>query len=277
MKFTKMHGLGNDYIYVNTMIEKIDNPSELSRNISRYHFGIGSDGLIMIGASDTADFDMRIINSDGSEAEMCGNGIRCVGKYVYDKGLTKKDVITISTLAGIKTLELKIEDGVCTGAKVNMGKPILAPSLVPVNLSGDRVVNRKIETQIKDFYITAVSMGNPHCIVYVPDTDFQEFPIWGAYLEKHSLFPKKTNVEFVQVIDRNTLRMRVWERGAAETLACGTGACATLVASVLNGHSERAATVKLKGGDLFIEWASDDEDVYMTGPATTVFEGEIDV
>ena len=277
MKFTKMHGLGNDYIYVNTMIEKIDNPSELSRNISRYHFGIGSDGLIMIGASDTADFDMRIINSDGSEAEMCGNGIRCVGKYVYDKGLTKKDVITISTLAGIKTLELKIEDGVCTGAKVNMGKPILAPSIVPVNLSGDRVVNRKIETQIKDFNITAVSMGNPHCIVYVPDTDFQEFPIWGAYLEKHSLFPKKTNVEFVQVIDRNTLRMRVWERGAAETLACGTGACATLVASVLNGHSERAATVKLKGGDLFIEWASDDEDVYMTGPATTVFEGEIDV
>lgn len=277
MKFTKMHGLGNDYIYVNTMVEKIDNPFELSRNISRYHFGIGSDGLIMIGASDTADFDMRIINSDGSEAEMCGNGIRCVGKYVYDKGLTKKEVITISTLAGIKTLELKIEDGVCTGAKVNMGKPILAPSLVPVNLSGDRVVNRKIETQIKDFNITVVSMGNPHCIVYVPDTDFQEFSIWGAYLEKHSLFPKKTNVEFVQVIDRNTLRMRVWERGAAETLACGTGACATLVASVLNGHSERAATVKLKGGDLFIEWASDDEDVYMTGPATTVFEGEIDV
>ena len=277
MKFTKMHGLGNDYIYVNTMEEKIDNPSELSKDISRYHFGIGSDGLILIGESDIADFSMRIFNSDGSEAEMCGNGIRCVGKYVYDKKLTDKSTITVSTLGGIKTLELKIEEGICTGATVNMGRPVLKPSEIPVDSALDRMVNYPLETKFGTLNITTVSMGNPHCIIFVESTEFADFERLGAYMEKHPIFPRYTNVEFVQVIDRKTVRMRVWERGAAETLACGTGASATLVACVLNNKTDREATIKLKGGDLKISWLSDDGDVYMTGPATTVFEGEIDV
>lgn len=277
MKFTKMHGIGNDYIYVNTTVERIDNPASLSRDISRYHFGIGSDGLILIGQSDTADFSMRIFNSDGSEAEMCGNGVRCVGKYVYDKKLTDKTTVTVSTLGGIKILDLIVKDGICSGAVVNMGKPILKPQLVPVNVDSDQVVNYNIVTEIGSFDITAVSMGNPHCVIFVDDINFRDFERTGAYLEKHPLFPKYTNVEFVQVIDRNTLKMRVWERGAAETLACGTGACATLVAAVLTGRADREATVKLRGGDLTISWLSNDSDVYMSGPATTVFEGEIDV
>lgn len=277
MKFTKMHGLGNDYIYVNTMEEKIDNPSELSKDISRYHFGIGSDGLILIGGSDIADFSMRIFNSDGSEAEMCGNGIRCVGKYVYDKKLTDKSTITVSTLGGIKTLELKIEEGICTGATVNMGRPVLKPSEIPVDSALDRMVNYPLETKFGTLNITTVSMGNPHCIIFVESTEFADFERLGAYMEKHPIFPRYTNVEFVQVIDRKTVRMRVWERGAAETLACGTGASATLVACVLNNKTDREAAIKLKGGDLKISWLSDDGDVYMTGPATTVFEGEIDV
>jgi len=277
MKFTKMHGLGNDYIYVNTMSENIDNPSALSKDISRYHFGIGSDGLILIGDSDTADFSMRIFNSDGSEAEMCGNGVRCVGKYVYDKKLTDKTTVTVSTKAGIKTLKLNVENGVCTGAVVNMGKPELKGLKIPTTLDLDKVVSYNLKTEIGDFKITAVSMGNPHCVIFVDDVSFKEFEKTGAFLERHPLFPKYTNVEFVKVIDRKNLQMRVWERGAAETLACGTGACATLVAAVLNGKADREATVKLRGGDLKIAWADDDSDVFMSGPATTVFEGEIDV
>lgn len=277
MKFTKMHGCGNDYIYVNNAVEQIDNPAMLSRDISRYHFGIGSDGLILINKSEIADFQMNIFNSDGSEAEMCGNGIRCVGKFVYDKGLTDKTVITVNTLAGIKTLQLKIENGKCVGAVVNMGKPILEPHLIPANSNLPRLINHQLNTPLGCYYLTAVSMGNPHCVIFVDNTEFENFEKTGALLEKHPLFPKYTNVEFVQVIDRKTLKMRVWERGAGETLACGTGACASLVAGVLNGLCDREATVKLKGGDLLISWITDDSDVYMTGPATTVFEGEIDV
>ncbi|MGI6701885.1 MAG: diaminopimelate epimerase [Christensenellales bacterium] len=276
MKFTKMHGLGNDYIYVNAMIERIDDPSRLSKELSRFHFSIGSDGLILIDRSDKADFMMRIFNSDGSEAEMCGNGIRCVGKYVYDKKLTNKEIITIETKAGIKTLNLIINNGVCEGAVVNMGKPVLDPVKIPVKLD-EYKAGYLLKTELGDFEITPVSMGNPHCIIFVDNVDFEGFEKTGAFLEKHPIFPNYTNVEFVEVIDRRTLRMRVWERGAAETLACGTGASATLVAAVLNGRSDREATVKLKGGDLKISWASNDGDVYMSGPATTVFEGEIDV
>lgn len=277
MKFTKMHGLGNDYIYVNTMNERIDNPSELSKNISRYHFGIGSDGLILIGASKIADFSMRIFNSDGSEAEMCGNGIRCVGKYVYDKHLTNKKTVTIETLAGIKILELNVVDSICISAKVNMGKPILDPVKIPVKINEKVVKNHLIHTEIGDFKITTVSMGNPHCIIFVDDVNFKDFEKTGAFMEKHPLFPKYTNVEFVQVVDRKTLRMRVWERGASETLACGTGACATLVAAVITGQADREAKVILKGGELSISWLNDDANLYMDGPATTVFEGEINV
>lgn len=277
MKFTKMHGIGNDYIYINTMVEQIEDPAKLSRDISRRHFSIGSDGLILIGASQIADFKMTVYNSDGSQAEMCGNAIRCVGKYVYDKGLTAKDIITVETLAGIKTLQLVIEDGICQGAVVNMGKPILDPKLIPINVEGDRVIEHKISSEVGEYLLTAVSMGNPHCVIFVPNVDFEDFKKTGAFFEKHPLFPKRTNVEFVKVIDRQTLRMRVWERGAAETLACGTGACATLVAAILTGRADREATIKLKGGDLNIKWLSDDDDVYMSGPATTVFEGEIDV
>ncbi len=277
MKFTKMHGCGNDYIYVNTMTNKINNPSEVSKDLSRFHFGIGSDGLILVGSSDIADFSMRIFNSDGSEAEMCGNGIRCVGKYVYDKKLTKEKNVSIETLAGIKTLRLNIEKGCCTGAVVNMGKPILHPQLIPMLVNGESVVNYLIQSKLGDFRVTAVSMGNPHCVMFVDDVDFDDFEKIGAYLESHPLFPNKTNVEFVQVIDSETLKMRVWERGASETLACGTGACATLVAAILNGKiSGREATVKLKGGDLKINWTDEGAPVYMSGPATTVFEGEVD-
>jgi diaminopimelate epimerase len=272
-----MQGLGNDYIYVNTMTEKIDDPSSLSRDISRYHFGIGSDGLILIGKSDTADFSMRIFNSDGSEAEMCGNGVRCVGKYVYDKKFTDKKTITVSTAAGIKTLKLNIENGICKGASVNMGRPILTPKLIPVNINAERIINYKISTEQGDFLITPVSMGNPHCIIFVNDVNFKDFEKTGAFLERHPFFPNRTNVEFVKVIDRKTVQMRVYERGAGETLACGTGACATLVACVLNGKTDREATVKLKGGDLKISWADDKADVIMSGPAEIVFEGEINV
>lgn len=277
MKFTKMHGCGNDYIFINQMIEKIPNPSELSVDLSRYHFAIGSDGLILIDKSDKADFLMRIFNSDGSEDEICGNGIRCVGKYVFDKKLTDKTVITIETLAGVKTLELNIEDDICIGARVNMGKPILYPKKIPVDIEAEKVVDYKLSTSLGDFQITAVSMGNPHCVIFVDDIEFDDFEKTGAFLEKHPLFPKYTSVEFVQIIDRKMLKMRVWERGASETLACGTGACASLVAAILTGRADREATLRLKGGELVIGWKDNNSDVYMNGPATTVFEGELDV
>lgn len=276
MKFTKMHGLGNDYIYVNCMSKVVENPSEVAKKVSDRHFGIGSDGLVLIMPSNVADFRMRMFNSDGSEAEMCGNAIRCVGKYVYDSKLTSKENVTIETLAGIRILELFIADGKVEKAKVNMGAPVLTPADIPVLGSGDTFIAQEVDGR----KLTCVSMGNPHAVTYLSkneDLDGMDIESIGPKFENHPIFPKRTNTEFVKVLDRKTLQMRVWERGAGETLACGTGACAVLVASVLNDYSERKATVKLLGGDLEIEWNETDNCVYMTGPATKVFEGEIEI
>lgn len=276
MKFTKMHGLGNDYIYINCFTEKVENPSEVSKFLSDRHFGVGSDGIVMILPSDKADFRMRMFNSDGSESEMCGNAIRCVGKYVYDNGMTDKKTVTVDTLAGIKILELSLNsDNKVESVCVDMGEPILIPSQIPVNHSGDRFISQPVTVQGETFQMTGVSMGNPHAVTYVSEVN--KFPVHeiGSQIECHPLFPRKTNVEFVEVIDNKTLRMRVWERGAGETMACGTGACGVLVASVLNGKCERKATIKLLGGDLQIEWRESNNHVFMTGPAVKVFDGEV--
>ena len=275
MKFTKMHGLGNDYIYVDCLEKDIENPSEVSRFVSDRHFGVGSDGLVMILPSAKADFRMRMFNSDGSEAEMCGNAIRCVGKYVYDKGLTSRKKVTIETLAGIKVLDMTVEDGKVTLVRVDMGEPVLKPGDIPVNSDKDLFISEPVNVDGRVYKVTCVSMGNPHAVTYVDDVAGFPLEIVGPKMETHELYPRKINSEFVQVIDRRTLKMRVWERGAGETLACGTGACAVLVATVLNGLCDRKATVQLLGGDLIIEWNEQDNHVYKTGPATMVFEGEI--
>lgn len=274
MKFTKMHGCGNDYVYINGFDISIDNPSELAIKMSDRHFGVGGDGIVLIVPTKKADFGMRMFNADGSEAEMCGNAIRCVGKYVYDNKMTGKNKITIDTLAGIKTLDLTIEDKKVTYAKVDMGEPILKACDIKVISDKYPVIGEKIDVKGQTYEFTCVSMGNPHAITYVDDTD--SFPIEeiGKIVEIDNKFPNKVNVEFAQIIDRNTIKMRVWERGTGETLACGTGACATLVASILNELVDDKAVLKLLGGDLIIEWDRQSNHVYMSGPATTVFEGE---
>ncbi|MCX7748584.1 MAG: diaminopimelate epimerase [Clostridia bacterium] len=278
MKFTKMQGLGNDYIYVNCINQNIESPSEVAKFVSDRHFGIGSDGLVLILPSDIADFRMRMFNSDGSESEMCGNAIRCVGKYVYDNGLTQKTTINVETLAGIKVLQMTLENGQVSLVRVDMGEPILKPSNIPVLSDKDLFVSEPVDVDGAVYKVTCVSMGNPHAVVYIED-EVENFPLEkvGPKMEMHKLYPRRINAEFVNVINRTTLKMRVWERGAGETLACGTGACAVLVSSVLNNLSERSAAVKLLGGDLFIEWNEKDNHVYMTGPAVKVFDGEIDI
>ena len=275
MKFTKMHGIGNDYVYVNCFKEEIENPSELARFVSNRNFGVGSDGLILIRPSEKADFQMDMYNSDGSQAEMCGNGIRCVGKYVYDYGLTDKTQITVDTLAGIKYLDLTVEDRKVSKIRVNMGEPILKPELVPVISPEDPAVDIPIEVKGKKYNMTCVSMGNPHAVIFMDHVKDLDIEVIGPYFENHTCFPKRTNTEFVEILDRNTVNMRVWERGAGETLACGTGACATAVACVLNDKTEDKLTVHLLGGDLQIEWDRETNQIYMTGPATTVFDGEL--
>lgn len=275
MKFTKMHGLGNDYVYVNCLEETIDNPAEVSIQVSDRHFGIGSDGLILIKPSDVADFCMDMYNADGSQAEMCGNGIRCVAKYVYDYGLTDKTSISIETLAGIKYLDLHIKNGKAETITVNMGSPILQPDMIPVVSDKDQVVNEPIIVQGKEYKMTCVSMGNPHCIVFVDDTEHFPLDKIGPDFECHEVFPKRVNTEFIQVLDRKTVNMRVWERGSGETLACGTGACASTVACILNGLTEDEITLHLLGGDLLVRWDKEENLVYMTGPATVVYDGEI--
>lgn len=277
MKFTKMQGLGNDYVYVNCFEEKIENPSELAVKVSDRHFGIGSDGLILIRPSEVADFRMTMFNADGSESEMCGNGIRCVGKYVYDYGLTDKTEVSVETLAGIKYLKFIIKDGKVDMVTVNMGEPILKPELVPVVGEGDAVIDSPIEVAGKEYKMTCVSMGNPHSVVFVDDVD--NFPLHevGPLFEHHKAFPRRVNAEFCQVIDRTHAKMRVWERGTGETLACGTGTCATAVACILNGKTEDEVTITLLGGDLIIRWDREKNVIYMTGPARVVFDGEIDV
>ena len=275
MKFTKMQGIGNDYVYVNCLQETIENPSELAKKISDRHYGVGSDGLIMINPSDKADFEMEMYNADGSRGEMCGNGIRCVAKYVYDYGLTDKTSISVETLAGIKYLDLTVEDGKVVLVKVDMGKPMLRPEEVPVVSEKEEVIDEPITVDGQEYRITCVSMGNPHAVVFI-DQDVKEFPLEtvGVKFENHERFPKRVNTEFVNVLDRHTAQMRVWERGSGETLACGTGACAVAVACALNGLTEDEVTVKLLGGDLQIKWDREKNTVYMTGPAEVVFDGE---
>lgn len=279
MKFTKMQGIGNDYVYVDCTKKELDNPAKISEFVSDRHFGIGSDGLILIKSSDKADFFMEMYNADGSQAEMCGNGIRCVGKFVYDKGLTDKTSITVDTLVGIKYLDLNVVNGKVSSVRVNMGQPILKPELIPVVAKDDMdvFVDERVEVDGKEYNVTCVSMGNPHAIVYVDDTDSLPIEVIGPKFENHKIFPRRTNTEFIQIIDRSHLKMRVWERGSGETLACGTGACASLVATVLNGLCDTKATLELLGGDLEIEWDRENNVVYMEGPATTVFEGEVDI
>ena len=275
MKFTKMQGLGNDYVYVNCLKETIADPPALAKKISDRHFGVGSDGLIMINPSDKADFEMEMYNADGSRAEMCGNGIRCVAKYVYDYGLTDKTRISVETLAGIKYLDLTVENGKVSLVRVDMGRPILEPENIPVQAEGSRVVDEPLTVDGKEYRMTCVSMGNPHAVIFV-DQDVRELPLEqiGPSFESHERFPKRINTEFARVLDRRTVEMRVWERGSGETLACGTGTCATAVACVLNGLTEDEITVHLLGGDLYIKWDREKDTVYMTGPAETVFDGE---
>ena len=275
MKFTKMQGIGNDYVYVNCLQETIENPSELAKKISDRHYGVGSDGLIMINPSDKADFEMEMYNADGSRGEMCGNGIRCVAKYVYDYGLTDKTSISVETLAGIKYLDMTVEDGKVVLVKVDMGKPMLRPEEVPVVSEKEEVIDEPITVDGQEYRMTCVSMGNPHAVVFI-DQDVKEFPLEtvGVKFENHERFPKRVNTEFVNVLDRHTAQMRVWERGSGETLACGTGACAVADACALNGLTEDEVTVKLLGGDLQIKWDREKNTVYMTGPAEVVFDGE---
>lgn len=275
LKFTKMHGAGNDYIYVNGLTQTIENPSQLAIELSNRHFGIGSDGLVIIHPSGVADFRMQMLNSDGSEAEMCGNATRCVGKYVYDNGLTDKKEITLETKAGIKYITLLEGEEKARKVTVDMGEPILDPELIPVDIDEQPVLNYPVDIDGKIWKISCVSMGNPHAVVFTEGIKDFDLPVLGPKFEKHPVFPRKTNTEFIEVIDRNTLNMRVWERGAGETLACGTGACAAAVAAVLNNYCGRQITIHLLGGDLEIEWHESNNHVYMTGEAVTVFEGTL--
>ena len=277
MKFTKMQGIGNDYVYINCFEETVTDPKALAITVSDRHFGIGSDGLILICQSDIADFKMRMFNADGSEGEMCGNGIRCVGKFVYDKGLTDKKTVSIETLAGNKILELFTVDNIVEKVKVDMGEPILKPSDIPVLLGRETCISLEISTVDDSYSVTCVSMGNPHAVVYVESVDMIEIEKKGPPMEYNEVFPNRVNTEFVEILNNGELKMRVWERGSGETLACGTGACAVLVASVLNNKSSRENIIHLLGGNLEIEWNETDNHVYMTGPATTVFEGEIKI
>lgn len=276
MKFTKMHGIGNDYVYVDCTKEELKNPEAVARFVSDRHFGIGSDGLILICGSDKADFRMDMYNADGSRGEMCGNGIRCVGKYVYDYGLTDREELAVETLAGIRYLKLLVEDGKVAKVQVNMGTPVLEPEKIPVKAGRGPVVREPILAGGKEWEMTCVSMGNPHAVVFL-DTPVREFALseTGPAFEHHERFPQRVNTEFVRVLAPDKLEMRVWERGSGETYACGTGACASVVAAVLNGKCSRRTTVKLLGGDLYIEWKEADGCVYMTGAATRVFDGEI--
>lgn len=280
MKFTKMHGCGNDYVYVDGARETIpaERKSEVVKFLSDRHFGIGGDGVIFINPSDVADFEMEMYNMDGSRSEMCGNGIRCVGKYVYDHGLTQKTSLTIVSCGKIKYLDLTVEDGKVTKVRVNMGSPILEAAEIPVVAEQSPVVDAPITVDGKEYRMTCVSMGNPHAVVYVDEMiDDETMAKIGPLFEHHDRFPRRVNTEFVKVLSRERAQMRVWERGTGETLACGTGACAVTVASILNGLTEDRITVELLGGNLEIFWDRKENVVYMTGPATTVFEGEIEI
>ncbi len=275
MKFTKMHGCGNDYVYVNCFKEQVADPSQLAIQVSDRHFGIGSDGLILICPSEQADFRMRMFNADGSEGKMCGNGVRCIAKYVYDYGLTNKTNISIETKGGIKYLELHVENGKVQTVKVDMGEPVLNVKEIPVDWKSENMIGEKVRIDGQEYEMTCVSMGNPHAVVWVEDTASLPLEKIGPVFETHPMFPERVNTEFVQIINKKEVNMRVWERGSGETLACGTGACATAVACILNGKTEEEVVIHLLGGDLKIQYDKKTNHVFMTGPATTVFDGEI--
>ncbi len=278
LKFTKMHGTGNDYVYVDLFHQTLDRPSELSVKISDRHFGIGSDGLICIAPSEIADCRMIMFNADGSEGAMCGNGIRCVAKYAYEHGRVTTDQMSIETKSGVKHLNLTVEDGIVTYAEVNMGQAILKPCEIPVRAEGDDFIARALQVDGKSYAATCVSMGNPHCIVFMDHIDALDLTKIGPSFEHHPWFPDRINTEFVEVIDRGTIKMRVWERGSGETISCGTGTCAATVASVLNGYCDRGAEieVRIRGGVLYDTYLENGE-VLMKGPATEVFQGEISI
>lgn len=273
MKFTKMQGCGNDYIYVNCFTESVENPSELAKKVSNRRFGIGSDGLILIKPSEIADFQMDMYNADGSRGKMCGNGIRCVGKYVYEHKMTEKTNILIETLSGVKSLELTLEQGAVTEATVDMGRPEFKPERIPMLAQGDAVIDQPIFVGGKEYQITAVSMGNPHTVIFVKDVSGLAIEAVGPLFEHHENFPEGVNTEFVQVLDSRNIRMRVWERGSAETGACGTGACASAMASIVNQYTDDEVIVHMLGGALKIRYDRETGHVFMTGPAVTVFEG----
>ena len=275
MKFTKMEGLGNDYVYINCFQEKVENPGELAIRYSNRHFGIGSDGVILIKPSEIADFCMDMYNADGSRSEMCGNGIRCVGKYVYDYGLTDKTEISVETLAGIKYLKLILKDGKVDLVTVDMGEPQLQADKIPVALRLDEVIDQPIQVGNTVYQMTCVSMGNPHAVVFVDAVDKFPLETVGPLFEHHVMFPNRVNAEFIEVLNRKEVNMRVWERGTGETLACGTGACASTVACILNHKTEDEITLHLLGGDLKVAWDREKNKIYMTGPARVVFDGEI--
>ena len=274
MKFTKMHGCGNDYVYVNGFTEKVADKPKAVVALSDRHFGIGSDGVIFINPSQQADFEMEMYNADGTRAELCGNGIRCVGKYVYDHGMTDKTSITVESFGKVKYLDLTVENGKVVKVKVNMGKPELTAKDVPVVSVHEQVIDEEIIVKEKSYRMTCVSMGNPHAVVFMDDVEHLAIEEIGPYFENHERFPNRTNTEFVQVIDDSHVKMRVWERGTGETLACGTGCCATAVACVLNRLTGAHVTVQVLGGEIEIYWDQKENLVYMTGPAVTVFEGE---
>ena len=273
MRFTKMEGCGNDYVYINCFEETVAAPEELAIAMSERHFGVGADGLVLILPSEIADFRMRMFNLDGSEGEMCGNAVRCIGKYVYDRKLTEKKEITLETLGGLRYLTLHVKDGLVQTVSVDMGEPELTAEKIPVVHETSPVIGKSIMVGEKEFAFTCVSMGNPHGVTFVEDTD--SFPVeeYGRVVESDPLFPKKTNVEFVQILSKNHIKMRVWERGSGETLACGTGACASVVASILNGFCDRQVKVSLLGGELTVTWREEDNRVTMTGPAAFSFDG----
>lgn len=277
MKFTKMQGCGNDYIYVNCFEETVPDPSGTSIRLSDRHFGVGGDGLVLISPSDTADFDMDMYNADGSRSGMCGNAIRCVGKYVYDRGLTEKKVITVSTQTGVKTLWLDVRNGAVQTVRVCMGKPDFRPEAVPVTGEGDSFLRQDITVLGETWNVSAVSVGNPHCVTYVDDPYALDFERIGPAFENHPVFPARVNTEFIQIIDEHTLKMRVWERGSGETFACGTGASAALAVTAKLGLCADEADLILRGGTLHIEWDRETDLLYMTGPATFVFDGEVEI
>lgn len=277
IKFTKMQGCGNDYVYVNCLQETIEDANSLAKIVSDRHFGIGSDGLILIKKSEVADFTMHMYNADGSQGQMCGNGIRCVGKYVYEHKMTDKTSLSIETLAGIKYLELKVNDGKVNYVTVDMGEPILTPKLIPIAVDMDRVIDMPLTVEGREFRLTGISVGNPHVVVFVEDTENLPIEVYGPKFESHPLFPNSINTEFVQILDRKTINMRVWERGSNETWACGTGATSSAYACILNGYTEDEVTVHMLGGDVLIRYDRQTNHLFMTGPAVEVFEGSIEL